>query len=140
MKNRCFFLLLLFCLGCSHQPGKINIAVSIIDSNRALKVSGFDRAVIAEIGRDSANAAWQSLIPVYKMPTDTDMKDFQPVQPGNYRIQDSVVVFTPDTPFIKGQYYFVRFFQLEKGRDAMDYITHKGRPGALHFNDLNFKY
>lgn len=140
MKNGCFFLVLLFCLGCTRQSGKINIVVSLADSNRTLKVSGFDRAVIAEIGRDSANAAWQSLIPVYKMPADTDMKDFQAAQPGNYRIQDSVVVFTPDTPFMKGQLYFVRFFQFEKGRDAMDYITHKGRPGALHFNDLIFKY
>ncbi|MDB5136150.1 MAG: hypothetical protein JWP37_2753 [Mucilaginibacter sp.] len=140
MKNIVLFLVLIFCLGCTHKPAKINVAISLADSNHSVKIKGFDKAVIADIGRDTANGIWQSLLPVYKMPADTDMKDYQNAQPGNYRVADSVVVFTPDTPFRKGQVYFLRFYQHTEGVNAWQYIKDKKRPGSLSYTDLTFKY
>jgi len=133
-------LILLLCLGCMHYPPKVNIKISLTDSNRSLKISGFDKAIIADIGRDTANDVWQSLLPVYKMPADTDLKDYQNAQPGNYKVADSVVVFTPDTAFKKGQTYFLRYYQHTEGVDAWQYIKDKKRPGSLSYKDLVFKY
>ena len=110
------------------------------DSNRSLKISGFDKAIITDIGRDTNNEAWQSLLPVYKMPSDTDMKDYQEVQPGNYKVDDSVVVFTPDTAFVKDQAYFLRYFRHDEGISALQYIRDKKRPGSLSYKDLVFSY
>jgi hypothetical protein len=133
-------LILLLCLGCTHYPPKVDIKVSLADSNRSISIGGFDKAVIADISRDTANDVWQSLLPVYKMPADTDLKDYQDAQPGNYKLADSVVVFTPDTAFKKGQTYFLRYYQHTEGVDAWQYIKDKKRPGSLSYQDLVFRY
>jgi len=93
-------------LGCTHKSGKINITTSLIDSNRSLKISGFDRAIIGDIGRDTTIGIWQSLLPVYKMPADTDLKDYQDAQPGNYKVKDSVVVLNQTLRLKKGSFIF----------------------------------
>lgn len=92
-----------------------------------------------DIARDSDKNVWQNLVPVYRMPADTDMKNYQPVQPGQYLLKDSAVVFTPDTPFVKGQTYFVRNYRLGEGATLMDYIKGRSQPGKVHFIDLIFK-
>ena len=140
MKNVCLIFATLFCLGCSRHDKAINVRISLSDNNRSLKISGFDKAIITDIGRDSSNDAWQSLLPVYKMPSDTDMKDYQQVQPGNYKANDSVLVFTPDTAFNKGQVYFLRFFEHHEGASALQYIRDRKRPGSLSYKDLVFSY
>ena len=140
MKSRGLFLIILFCMGCAHRPNKFNIAISLTDNNRSLKIIGFDKAIIAEIGRDSSNDAWQALLPIYKMPADTGLKDYQDAQPGKYTIADSLVVFTPDTSFKKGQIYFLRYYLYQEGADVWQYIRDKKRPGSLSYKDLLFKY
>ena len=73
------------------------------------------------------------------MPADTDLKNYQPVQPGSYLLKDSTVVFTPDTPFTKGQIYFVRYFEFNKGDNIWDYIKGKRKLGKIQYIDLIFK-
>ncbi|MGZ3821843.1 MAG: hypothetical protein ACXVB6_14710, partial [Mucilaginibacter sp.] len=90
--------------------------------------------------RDTANGAWQSLLPVYRMPADTDMKDFQNAQPGSYHVNDSLVIFTPDTPFRKGQPYFLRFFEHDEATSAWQYIKGKVKIREATHTDLIFKY
>lgn len=132
--------MLLVFAGCGRRSGKMNIFVSLTDSNHSIIIAGFDRAIIADIGRDTAGGVWQSLLPVYKMPGDTDMKDYQNAQPGNYRLKDSVIIFTPDTPFKKDKVYFIRYYQHTEGANAWQYIRDKKRPGELQYIDLIFKY
>jgi hypothetical protein len=138
--KRSALLLLLLCIGCARKPNKINITISLTDSNHSLKIVGFDRLVIADIGRDSVSEAWQSFLPVYRMPADTDLKDYQKAQPGNYKIKDSIVVFTPDTPFRKEQAYFLRYYQYDKDADLWHQIKEKKRIGSLSYIDLIIKY
>ncbi|MBS1528571.1 MAG: hypothetical protein JST19_23195, partial [Bacteroidetes bacterium] len=66
--------------GCSKQP-QANVVVRLSNGGKSLQISGFDKAVLDDIGRDSSNEAWQVLLPIYKMPADTEMKDFQNAQP-----------------------------------------------------------
>lgn len=132
--------MMLISLGCSRQSKQVTIAIKLSDSDHSLTISGFDKAIIAEIGRDTGSGAWQSLLPVYKMPADTDMKDYQAEQPGKYMIKDSVIIFTPDTLFKKDQAYFLRFYHYDKGTNAWQYIRDKKRPGDLSYTDLIFKY
>src|ERR1700744_5194317 len=133
-------LLVLCCIGCTHRSSVIDIKISLTDSNRALKIIGLDKSIITEISRDTSNYAWQSLFSVYKMPADTDLKDYQKAQPGNYKVEDSVLVFTPDTSFKKGQTYFLRYYQHDEQVSGWQYIGGKKRPGSLSYKDLIFKY
>jgi len=84
-------------------------------------------------------AGWLDLVPVYRMPADTDMKTYQPEQPGKYVVADSIVTFTPDTPFVKTQTYFVRWYHLDDNARPADYLKGNRKPGQKYFTDLIFK-
>ena len=132
-------MVLVLFYGCGNKNIAPVVHISIVN-NRSLKFSGLDLLVIDELTRDSAStSAWQSLIPVYKMPVDTDLKDYQHVQPGKYIVQDSVVIFTPDTAFQKGQAYFVRFYHFDKGSSLWDHIKDHQRLNRQPYTDLIFK-
>src|SRR6185312_9201481 len=102
MRGCACFLFLLLCIGCSRKPETL-VKVALVDSGHSVKFTGLDYAVISEINRDSTTGLWKTLIPVFRMPADTDLKTYQPVQPGSYKLIDSAIIFTPDTPFIKGR-------------------------------------
>ena len=140
MKRNAIFLLLVLSAGCTKHSPEYSIKIALADSNRSVRITGFDKAVIDDIGRDTTSGVWQSLLPVYKMPADTDMKDFQNAQPGKYDIRDSAVIFTPDTIFAKGQLYFVRAYQYGETKSAWQLIIEKKRTGSLAHKDLLFKY
>jgi len=137
MKKSTWVLLLLL-FGCSGKPKAPSVHVSLTDSNKSLRFSGLDLAIINEINRDSVPEAWASLAPVFRMPKDTDLKNYQPVQHGRYVLRDSSVIFTPDTPFVKGQIYFTRCYQFE-GNGIWDYIKGKKRLGEAPYKDVVVK-
>lgn len=138
--KRSILLLLLVLTGCTSHAPELRVTVKLLDSNRSIQIAGFDSAVIDDIGRDTTAGVWQNLLPVYKMPADTDMKDFQQAQPGKYRVKDSLVVFIPDTPFRKGQAYFLRYFDYQGVKHAWQVIGGKNRLGAAKHRDLVFSY
>ena len=138
--KKLWLLLFLVCFGCAHQPRTPEVRVTLIDSNRSIKFKGLDYAIIGEIDRNSAGTdIWQSLLPVYRMPADTDLKDYQPVQPGVYKLKDSAIVFTPDTPFAKGKTYFMRYYKFGDANGVWDLIRSKKRLRSTHYVDLGFK-
>lgn len=132
------WILLLLCLACTPKPKTPAVKVSMINNNHSVKFTGLDKAIMGEISRDTASGAWKSLLPAYRMPKDTDLKDYQPVQPGTYRLKDSTVVFTPDTPFVRGQTYFMRFYQFG-GNSTWDFISGKKKLRDKHYIDFPFK-
>jgi len=137
MKKYTWFLLL-FCLGCTYQTPVPAVRISLVNNKQSLKITGIDPVIMHDINRDSVSA-WQSLFAVYRMPADTELKNYQPVQPGKYQLADSVLVFTPDTPFIKQQTYFIRYYNYAGNKSVWDYIKGKTKAGQLHFTDLIFK-
>ncbi|WP_419700088.1 hypothetical protein [Mucilaginibacter sp. NFX135] len=136
--NKLSILLVFSCISCSNTSKSPVIHIDKIDQERSIKISGLDVAVIQDIARDSAGANWQGLMPVYKMPADTDMKNYQPMQPGTYHIADGAVIFTPDTPFVSHRTYFVRYYKLDSDNQLTDFIGGRNRPGSLHYIDLTF--
>jgi hypothetical protein len=140
MNKLVLLLLIVACFACTpKKPDTAMVSISLVNNKQSVLFKGLDYAVTREIGRDSSNQVWQSLIPVYKMPADTDMKSYQPVQPGKYILKDSAVVFTPDTPLAQGQVYFVRNYKLGESVSAVDFIKGRTQPGRTHFTDLIFK-
>lgn len=135
-----YFILIILLSTCSN-PQKLSstVTVSLTADHRSVQFKGLDRLIVGEISRDTNAAVWQSLVSVYKMPADTDLKNYQSVQPGKYQVQDSVVVFTPDTPFVKGKIYFVRNYQPDAANHLSDYIKGNAHVGSLKYIDLIFK-
>ncbi|WP_374950397.1 hypothetical protein [Mucilaginibacter sp.] len=140
MKKRISVCLILYtAFACTPAKHPATVQISLINNKQSVQFKGLDYAVMREIGRDSSAQEWQSLIPVYRMPQDTDMKNYQPEQPGRYQIKDSAVVFTPDTPFAAGRVYFVRNYRLGEGATLADYLKGRTQPGRTRFTDLIFK-
>jgi hypothetical protein len=138
MKPTLMFMLLL-CLSCTYKTQQAKIQITLTDMRKNLKISGMDYAVMQDINRDTTVNIWQNLIQVYRMPADTDLKDYQPIQPGKYMVQDSAVIFIPDTPFNLHQTYFMRYYQYDKGSTAWAYIKNHQKPGKKQYLELIFK-
>jgi hypothetical protein len=132
-------LLLMMLFGCSSKQQANNIRISLTDSNKNLKIIGIGVDILQEIDGDSITSVWQSLAPVYRMPADTDLKDFQKPQPGKYVVKADAVIFTPDTPFNKQSTYFVRYYRYNIGNSALDHIETNKKLGKTSYTDLIFK-
>ncbi len=138
MKNL-ILIFFIFCFGCSSKPKSTDIHINLINNYKAIEIRGLNFAIASEINRDSSLAVWQSFLPVYRMPADTDMKDYQRSLGGNYSLKDSIVVFSPDTAFSKAQTYFLRCYQFNSDNDAWDLVKGKKRLGSVRYTDLIFK-
>jgi hypothetical protein len=136
MKRQAFFFLLL-CFGCGHSKAPA-VSISLVNNNQSVQFKGLDPAIMGEVSRNAAPGVWENLIPVYRMPADTDLKDYQPIQHGSYQVKDSVIVFTPDTPFTKGHTYFMRYYKFEGGTKPWDFIRGKKKLGSVGYQDLVF--
>jgi len=134
--KKLFPILLLLCAGCSH-PQPVKIKVALIAKKSVLAISGIDSVILNDIARDS-DASWQSLFPVYRMPADTDMKDYQNEQPGHYWVNKGALLFMPDTAFKLRQSYFLRYYDYAAGKDAWDYIKNNNHKGAATYLDYTF--
>lgn len=137
--NKYLVVIIFVIAACTPAKHPAAVQVSLVNNYKSVQFKGLDYAVMQDIGRDTNKDVWQSLVPVYRMPADTDMKNYQPEQPGHYLLKDSAVIFTPDTPFIKGQTYFVRNYRLGEGAALIDYIKSRSQPGKVRFIDLIFK-
>jgi len=137
MKGLTLLLVVALAVGCAKKP-EPGIKASLTDSGRSVQFTGLDNAITGEISRDSSKGLWQGLIPVFRMPADTEMKAYQPVQPGSYRLKNKAIVFTPDTPFVKGKKYFIRYYRFEKDHDTWDYIRGGKKLWRVPYTDLVF--
>lgn len=137
-KNPLIILLVLF-ISCTSKPKTTSANVSFTNNKRSIKFSGLDPAVIGEITRDSIPNIWGALMPIYIMPVDTNLKNYQPIQHGRYLAHENVVVFTPDTPFADGKTYFLRLYRFGDMNDVASFIRQKNRLGSVPYNDLIFK-
>jgi len=125
-------------IGCTQSQHHIAIHISLTNNNQSLKITGIDPLILQDINRDTVSA-WQSLFAIYRMPADTSLKNYQPVQPGKYQLKNNALFFTPDTPFTQQQSYFLRYYNYAGNKSVWDYIKGKTRVGQLHYNDVIFK-
>lgn len=129
-------ILLLLCLGCN-KPEPVKIKAELVAKKSILAISGLDSIILNDIARDSI-ANWESVFPVYRMPVDTDMKDYQNEQPGHYWVNKGTLFFQPDTAFKARQPYFLRYYNYAAAKDAWHYIKNNNHKGAATYTDLTF--
>ena len=137
----CFFILI--CTSC-HAPSaseanQINIHLS--KDSQTVCISGLEYAILHEMKQDSLTQEnWQGIFPIYRMPTDTDLKDLQPEQPGTYQITDSLLTFKPDTAFKKHQQYFARFYGNGTNFSTSNLLRSKSNLKGQSFTEVVFKF
>ncbi|MCD8740485.1 hypothetical protein LT679_07715 [Mucilaginibacter roseus] len=136
MKKIGLILLVLFC-GCT-AANKDQIKVKVSAKNE-ISIQGVPAEALEHIAGDTSGRVWQNLLPVYRLPADEDLIDDQPEQPGRYKIVKDEVQFVPDTAFVKGQKYFVRYYHYAEGGSLWDIVSKKNKPGSHPYHDIPFK-
>ena len=140
MKKLTLLLMIWCCAGCGRHNNIAPVQITPISNGQAIKITGPDKLIVAEIARDTAfNFEFEALVPVYRMPADTEMKDFQKSQPGKYSVNNGELLFTPDTPFRKGQTYFVRYYQYSTHNTIWDFLSNRKSIRGIKHIDLIFK-
>lgn len=139
MKTGFYFLLILACIGCTTKTNAPMLYIELDSGKQSLKITGLNYDIVQDINRDTATNKWQRLISVYRIPVDTEMKDFQPIQPGKYLVKNNTIFFTPDTPFVQQQTYFVRYYHYDEDRSVWGFIKGQRRAGKVNYTDLIFK-
>ena len=138
MKKLLFILLTL--AACKYKPAS-TIKITVDHTHQAIKVTGVAATALYGIQHDSPNTeAMQNLFPVYKMPADTEMRNYQPTIKGRYGINGNNITFTPDTAFKTGQTYFARWYRYDQPLTATDMAMRTRKPGETPFIELIFKY
>jgi hypothetical protein len=135
--RRLNLLFVLVFIGCQLKAPDAAVHISLINQQQTLQITGIDPVIMQDINRDTA-ANWQALFPIYRMPADTGMKNYQPMQPGNYQLKGSVLLFTPDTAFTPQQTYFMRYYNYGSNKSIWDYVKGKAKINQTRFADLIF--
>lgn len=124
---------------CGKKEEQTGFKISVIDSAH-IRFSNFNHDIFTDLKQDTLNSeAWLKLLPVYRMPADTGMKDFQQPQPGKYQLKDSVILFSPDTPFRYQQVYFARFYQYQDNSNGWSLVKDRWKQHKPRYAERVFK-
>jgi hypothetical protein len=140
MTKNSLLLILLLIAACQSKPVD-TIRISINHQQNSLKVTGVSATSLYGLRHDTLSLqAWQNLFPVYQMPADTDLRNYQPAISGKYALSGNIIVFKPDTPFVAGQTYFARYYHYDEHLSSIDMALNRRKPGETPYTELIFKY
>lgn len=143
MRQRWFVFFIAICAAChsASLTESDHSRIGLSKDSQMVVISGLDYSVLHELKKDSLSRdAFTQLFAVYRMPADTDMKDYQNEQPGTYQITDSLITFKPDTEFKKHQTYFARFYGHSTENTPTKLAQGKGNLKAPKFTEVVFKF
>ena len=135
----------IFCCLCACRAGSttgtVKVHIVLSKDSQAIVVTKLDYAILHDLKNDSLTYnTWTSIFPVYHMPADTDMIDFVKELPGQYTVNDTAIVFKPDTPFIKHQNYFARFYQEGMLKSQLQMVQSKANLNGPKFQQVTFGF
>ncbi len=132
------WLLCFILVGCAKKPNQQQLSVKVTSAN-VVEFAGIDYNILSNLSQDSLSLPqWQAILPVYKMPADTDMMDFVSPQPGKYKLIKDALEFVADTPFQKNTKYFARYYKLHDDSNAWDLMKGKWKNGAPKYTECVF--
>ncbi|MBW4888648.1 hypothetical protein KXQ82_02930 [Mucilaginibacter sp. HMF5004] len=120
---------------------KQEVDIRLSKDSQSVCLTGLEYAILHDLKTDTLNTeAWQSLFAVYRIPADTDMKDLQKPQPGNYIVTDTSIVFKPDTAFAKHQSYFAHFYGGPLAAGKLELVQAKTKLEGQHYKEVVFNF
>jgi len=101
-----FILLLTSCSNTNKAP-----VIMFSEDSTSILIKNIDEASLYELKKDNkAHPGIQSIISVMLIPNETDSLQDERSISGSTIIQDNIVVFKPELPFIKNETYLVESY------------------------------
>lgn len=115
-----YCLCLVACTTANYTPININFAA---DSNSII-ISNIEKAGLFKLKANlQIDTTYQNLVSVLQTPAEDDSTSIEKVWPGRLSLQGDSLVFTPDTPFVKGKYYLVETMLNTKFATSREIVT-----------------
>jgi hypothetical protein len=98
-------LLSIACRSAPWERGASSLYIRLSADSSVVSIEGLPHDAIQFLLEDADSAAWISLFPVYRESKNPRMYGLEPVYPGTYRIAGDMVLYIPDSGFVKGNTY-----------------------------------
>jgi hypothetical protein len=135
----CFFMIA--CVACNSTVKQDNtVSIHLSNDSQTVYISGLEYSILQEFKKDSLTTeTWHGIFPVYIMPADTELKDFQKEISGTYQVTDTTLVFKPDTAFKKHQQYLVHFYGNGENYSTVNLLRSKSKLKGQNFKEVIIK-
>ena len=136
------FILVIF-YGCKQSAKKeTSLIIKVSADSIGVELHNIPSFIIDNFAADTLTQAhWKSFFAVYKEPGNPELRDIQAPLKGTYSIKDSLIIFTPDAGFIKGNKYFVQCYAKKLLLEPQDLISNnKKLLSAGGFIEYKFQF
>lgn len=118
----------------------IRVQMNLSADSSAVELHHVRPDVLEYLQSDSLSLKeWQSFFSVYPVPSDPEMRDFQPSLPGLYSVRDSTIVFIPEKQFEKDSLYFARCYSRQIMVEPSDLVMGRKLSAEAEFVEFEFK-
>ncbi len=123
-------IILLFSMASCHSSESNLLAnkIEIATDSCCILVKNIDNSVLEQLVVDSISQdQWQSSLAIYHKVED-DLQDLEKPLTGNYRVEKEQLVFKPNQPFKKGEYYLVELYLQNPDGNLLSKLKSSGSP------------
>ncbi len=101
------FTCLCLCFSCKNTDNK-SLQIKFSKDSSSILISNIEAAALLQLKNNiKTDTSYQKLVSVLETPTDDDSVGMEREWPGKLGMIHDNVVFTPDSPFLKGKTYLV---------------------------------
>jgi hypothetical protein len=118
---------------------KPDVFISLSADSTTIELHRIPKDVLNYFKSDSIESKeWASFFAVYPDSKNIELRDFQPVLSGTYRVNDSLIVFKPDISFKSDSAYFARCYNHELWFEPSKIISASKSYGPAPIAELFF--
>jgi hypothetical protein len=131
--NKVFLILIvIIALSCNSQTNnKLEDVIEVVlnKDSSSLVVKGIDPFILKELAADSLNPQeWENNLAVYPKAKEEDLQDLEKSLKGNFKVQNSTIVFKPLNPFVKSKTYIVELYLQHPNGSIIDKLKPSNSP------------
>ena len=105
------------------------IEISLSPDSSSVLIQNIDPSIIKILTVDSlSQTQWQNSISVYRKTADEDLQDLEKPLPGEYRITEGHLAFTPAEPFKKGERFLVVLYLQNPDGNLLNQLKSSNSP------------
>lgn len=105
---KCFGIILMWTLFSCSTTGDDRLTIEFSADSSKILLKNISSGGLLQLKKNLAvDSSYQKLVAVLQTPADDDSTSMELEWPGHLSLEQDQLIFSPDTPFIKGKHYLV---------------------------------